>query len=260
VNATSLGGEVDALDPAGYGPITISQAITIEGQGWSYIAPPAGGNAITINAVSGNVAIHGVSLNGAGITGGTAGIVFNSGAGLTVTNCVVQNFVGNSIPSGSGIFLSPSSGTVSFVITNTMVRNNPVGIYYLSNSGSPNSNIVVEHVVATDNGYGLYFAGAGSVNIAISNSIAGNNKSSGITAVGGNAMTMSIDNTTIKGNSEGVVGVTPAIVVLSRSVIQGNGTGIDNGTSNTFYTYGNNLIDFNGTNITSPLNTTVTLR
>ena len=74
VNATSVGGEVDALDPAGYGPITISQAITIEGQGWSYIAPPAGGNGITINAVSGNVAIHGVSLNGVGITGTTTGI------------------------------------------------------------------------------------------------------------------------------------------------------------------------------------------
>ena len=59
VNATSLGGEVDALDPAGYSPIVISQAITIEGQGWSYIAPPPSGNAITINAVSGNVVIHG---------------------------------------------------------------------------------------------------------------------------------------------------------------------------------------------------------
>jgi len=69
VNATSAGGEVDALDPAGYGPIVISQAVTIEGQGWSYIAPPAGGNGITINAVSGNVVIHGVSLNGAGIGG-----------------------------------------------------------------------------------------------------------------------------------------------------------------------------------------------
>ena len=91
VNATSAGGEVDALDPAGYGPITITQAITIEGQGWSYIAPPADGNGITINAVSGNVAIHGVSLNGAGITGNTNGIVFNSGASLTVTDCVAQN-------------------------------------------------------------------------------------------------------------------------------------------------------------------------
>ena len=95
VNATSAGGEVDALDPAGYGPIVISQAVTIEGQGWSYIAPPAGGNGITINAVSGKVSIHGVSLNGAGITGGTNGIVFNSGDTLTVTDCVAQNFAGS---------------------------------------------------------------------------------------------------------------------------------------------------------------------
>ena len=80
VNATSLGGEVDALDPAGYGPIIISQAITIEGQGWSYAAPAANSPAITSNAVTGNVYIHGVSLDGVGITGFTTGIQFNSGA------------------------------------------------------------------------------------------------------------------------------------------------------------------------------------
>ena len=51
VNATAVGGEVDALDAGAYGSFTISQAITIEGQGWSYIAPPTGGNGITINAV-----------------------------------------------------------------------------------------------------------------------------------------------------------------------------------------------------------------
>jgi hypothetical protein len=92
VNATSAGGEVDALDPAGYGPITISHAITIEGQGWSYIAPPANGSGITINAVNGNVAIRGVSLNGVGVSGITDGIIFNSGGSLTITDCVVQNF------------------------------------------------------------------------------------------------------------------------------------------------------------------------
>ena len=88
MTATSPGGEVDALDPGAYGSFTISQAITIEGQGWSYVAPPSGGAAITINAGSGNVTIRGVSLNGVGATGGTNGIVFNSGGSLTVTNCV----------------------------------------------------------------------------------------------------------------------------------------------------------------------------
>ncbi len=156
VNATTVGGEVDALDPAGYGPITITQAITIEGQGWSYIAPPAGGNGITINAVSGKVSIHGVSLNGAGITGGTNGIVFNSGDSLTVTNCVVQNsvFDGSNITTGNGILIQPTSGTVGFVISNTIVAGNGSnGIQYVPQSGSPNVNGTIDNVTATNNGF-----------------------------------------------------------------------------------------------------------
>src|SRR5258708_319400 len=54
VAATAVGGEVDALDPGAYGSFTIGHAITIEGQGWSYVAPPANGNAITINALAGD--------------------------------------------------------------------------------------------------------------------------------------------------------------------------------------------------------------
>ena len=44
VNATVPGGEVVALNPADYGPITINQPITINGQGWAYVAPAAGGS------------------------------------------------------------------------------------------------------------------------------------------------------------------------------------------------------------------------
>src|ERR1700722_12172353 len=55
VNATSAGGEVDALDPGGYGSFTINQAVTIEGEGWSYVAPGSNGVAISVNASSGNV-------------------------------------------------------------------------------------------------------------------------------------------------------------------------------------------------------------
>ena len=187
VNATSAGGEVDALDPAGYGPIIIGQSITIEGQGWSYIAPPANGNGITINAVTGNVVIHGVSLNGAGITGGTNGIVFNSGGSLTVTDCMVQNFAGSGL-TGIGIFIQPTSGTVNFAITNTKVASNGVhGILLFppSGSGTVNANGVVDHVVAMENGgdgmdFQLVHVTGGSVVLAVSNSVTSNNKGRGI--------------------------------------------------------------------------------
>jgi len=34
-NVTAAGGEINVLDPAGYGPLTISQALSIQGHGWA---------------------------------------------------------------------------------------------------------------------------------------------------------------------------------------------------------------------------------
>src|SRR5262249_13408250 len=149
----SPGGEVDALDPAGYGPIDIDRPITIEGQGWSYIAPPAGGDAIFINAGNGNVTIHGVSVNGAGITGPTNGIVFFSGSSLTVTNCVLQNFAYSGLETtGNGILIQPTSGTVKFTITDTISSNNGHhGISYDPQSGSASAIGVIDRVTANAN-------------------------------------------------------------------------------------------------------------
>src|SRR5258708_4776095 len=118
VAATAAGGEVDALDPGAYGSFTISHAITIEGQGWSYVAPGANGVAITINAVvdRDKISIHGVSLNGVGVASAT-GIQFNSGQSLTVQDSFVRNFAGD------GIDFKPTGGGFLFV-SNTVVSDN----------------------------------------------------------------------------------------------------------------------------------------
>jgi hypothetical protein len=263
--ATAPHGEIFVLDPANYGSLTITQAVSIEGHGWASIAPPSNGNAITINAgPNDSISIHGVSIDGTGATGGTNGIVFNSGGSLTVTNCTAKNFVFSSGNTGNGVFLQPTSGTIKFAITNTVVANNDVaGILYFPPSGSPLASGVIEHLVATGNNTGIEIINRGSLDIAVSNSVASNNNN-GIFVQGGNALTISIDNTTVNGNSlVGIEANIPASVLLSRSVIQGNGTGTQNstGTTNTFYTYGNNLIDLNGNNFSgTALNSSVTLR
>src|ERR1700751_3399507 len=48
-NSVVDNGEIDVLDPAGYGALTITHAISIQGHGFSGISA-ASGNAITINA------------------------------------------------------------------------------------------------------------------------------------------------------------------------------------------------------------------
>ena len=114
------------------------------------------------------------------------GIVVNSAGNLTIANCTLQNFVsGVGFNTGNGILMQPTSGTLDFTVINTTARNNNfVGVYYLPQSGSPNANGVIDHVVATNNGTGIsaYTAqtSGGTTVVAISNSIASDNNSNGI--------------------------------------------------------------------------------
>jgi hypothetical protein len=250
----AAGGEVTAIDSAGFGPITITQAVTITSPDGveAGIVPNPGGDAIDINAGPNDVVVlRGLTLNGSGV--GSSGVVFNSGAKLMVTNCVVQNFPFEllSLRSGNGILIQPTSNAVNFVITGTIVSNNGSnGIFYVPQSSSVNANGVIDHVTATDNGAnGADFftvATSGNTNVAISNSIASNNAGDGIFISDGHVgfLKVSIDNTEITNNGIGIAAPTFGdVVVLSRSVVTFNGTAIQDGTVGSFYTYTNNQID-----------------
>jgi Right handed beta helix region len=246
VNATSPGGEVDALDPAGYGPITISQAITIEGQGWSYIAPPTGGNGITINAVSGNVAIHGVSLNGVGITGMTFGIAFNSGSSLTVRDSVIQNFTKD------GIHFQPAASSQLSVL-NTLVSNNGSNGISIPPTGSGTTTGVLNHVDIENNGVnGLFVDSVGlqSINVTFSDSVSANNGANGVLTQHPLAW-VTIRRCTISNNVTGLAAAGSGAIVIAQSIITGNGNAWDNG-SGGIGSAGDNFIINNSSNNNSP--------
>jgi hypothetical protein len=259
-NIVAAGGEIDILDPAGYGDITITHAISIfnDGVGTAGMLAPPGGTAITINAGSSDaIQLRGLTIEGSGT--GYNGIVFNSGASLTVTNCVAQNFVYVTANTGMGILIQPSAGSTSFVVSNTIVSNNAnVGIYYIvPPGGTPSTNGIIDHVVATNNVAGIRVTtvGASVTTLAISNSIASNNFDGIQLNATSGSLTVSIDNTSVNGNTNyGIQAGSAATVFLGRSVITGNGTGVYNGTtpSNTFFTYMDNRINGNSTNIGGP--------
>jgi hypothetical protein len=206
----------------------------------------------------------GLEIDGAGA--GYNGIVLNAAGSLTVTNCTLQNFVQNGSDgnTGNGIEMQPTTGTLAFTITNTTASNNGnVGIFFFPPSGSPTVTGVIDHVVAdaSQDGIVVFSTTGGSVVVTVSDSIASNNSQGGIFAGQGTAtFKLSIDNVTISGNGTGIEARTPANVLLGRSVITGNATGVNNTTSpNTFYTYQDNRINLNGTDISgTALNTTFT--
>src|SRR5579872_5760289 len=81
----AAGGEIDVLDPAGYGAVTITKALSIvnDGVGTAGIQASSGATAITINASSSdNVTLRGLSIDGLG-SGGN-GVALGSGGSLTI--------------------------------------------------------------------------------------------------------------------------------------------------------------------------------
>ena len=88
---TKLGGEVIALDSAGYGPVTITQAVTITAPGGVYAGVSvATGDGITINAPGAEVTLRGLTITG---IGGLSGVHFTSGALLRVEACEISGFM-----------------------------------------------------------------------------------------------------------------------------------------------------------------------
>ncbi len=253
-------GIIAALDPGKYGPLTITYPITVNGNGWAAITAPAQGNGITVNAGSGNVILTGLEVDGAGA--GYNGIVFNSGSSLTVSNCIVKDFISSNSTSGNGIMIAPTSGMIDFTIVNTIALNNgSAGIHYLPASGAATATGAIDHVIAANNAIGmavdLSAAAAGSAAVTISNSITNNNTSDGIVTASVTAtVTVTADRDEISSNGTGVGVGANTSVLLSRSVIAKNSTyGISN--SGTAASSGDNRIsgngssDINGTALTS---------
>src|SRR5947207_7761304 len=65
ISKTAAGGEIDALDPAGYGAVTITKSITIDGTGTLASVLVSGTNGIIINAGTGvRVLLRNIQING----------------------------------------------------------------------------------------------------------------------------------------------------------------------------------------------------
>src|SRR5215470_223185 len=122
ISKTAAGGEIDALDPAGYGALTITKAITIDGGGGQVASVlVAGTNGIVVQAGANDVVIlrnlrfNGISGSG---NGGINGIRWLSGKDLNVEDCYIFGFTQN------GVDISLNQGTQATAhIIHTVIKN-----------------------------------------------------------------------------------------------------------------------------------------
>jgi len=166
VNVVDAGGEVTAIDSAGFGPVNINKAVTITSPPGieASIAAAAGGSAVAVAAGATDVVtLRGLTLNGGG--SGGYGINFTAGAKLAVIDCVISNYT------QYGILVKNSSATNTLVlVTNTVVTETVGGIELITfGTGSISGNF--GGLTLDNNTNSIHFvADGGLVNAVIVNS------------------------------------------------------------------------------------------
>jgi len=91
ISKTAAGGEINVLDPGGFGAVTITKTITIDATGVEAGVLINGTNGIRVAAgATDSVFLRGLDFVGLGT--GIDGIEFSSGLMLTVENCRISGF------------------------------------------------------------------------------------------------------------------------------------------------------------------------
>jgi hypothetical protein len=121
ISKTATGGEINVLDPGGFGAVTITKSITIDGSGIIGSILSSGTNGIIVNAPNGLVTIRNFSINGTGTIMGPNGIRVMAVKKLTVENCSLSNFA------DKGIDVNTTTGA-DIAISNVTINNASGGI------------------------------------------------------------------------------------------------------------------------------------
>src|SRR5689334_11950939 len=124
ISKTAAGGEIDALDPAGYGAVTITKAITIDGGGGQVASVLVSGtNGIVVQAGANDVVtLRNLQFNGIGT--GINGVRFLSGKDLNVESCYIFGFTTN----GLDVALNQATQATVHVYHSVFKNNAGVGI------------------------------------------------------------------------------------------------------------------------------------
>lgn len=195
ISKTAVGGEIDVLDPGGFGAVTITKSISIEAVGLVAGVLVSGTNGIVINAgPTDTVVLRGLTFEGLGT--GLSGVNFMAGGALYVQDCTINHF-------RTGINVFPSSGQTRVFIDRTVVRNNSMDGVLFSPSGAASVFATLDRVTTENNGGAGVNANnlAFGVDVSVESSTSANNNF-GILSVGGS--TVNLSNVTVFGNSTGL--------------------------------------------------------
>ena len=221
ISKTATGGEISVLDPAGYGTLTITKAITVDGgtgAGWgSVLASGLSGFTINIttNLTTDKVILRNLSINGNNSVGTFHGIRFLDGAELTVENVDIFNFAGD------GINITQAQQSVTHIRNVTMDRIAGNGVKATTTVGQALVTLEDSTIHATTSGFDAVANVRGAVKNTTFDSGTVCFKTSGSGSV------VNADDLFVSYCTTGVQASAGSTINIGDSMIVQNGTGIN---------------------------------
>lgn len=246
ISKTAAGGIIDALDPGGFGALTITKAMTLEGNGTLASTLSSGTNGIVVNITSGtgrNVVLRNILIDGSGVTLGVNGIRFLAGDSLLVEDCYIKSF------SAAGIDFENDTGIGQLVVRRTSISQTAQGVLVKPQAAATAARASIHDCVLATNAAGVRAEDRANVNIYESR-VSGNNGDGVVSfAAGAIGTVVVVANSQISGNTGAGLKTSGAnsFIKVSASNITGNATGLDHSAGGTLETYGNNVFVLNST-------------
>lgn len=255
ISKTAAGGEINCIDSAGFGAVTITKAIAIVCDNVESGIAASGTNGIIINAgATDAIQISGLDIEGH--TSGTIGVRFLAGGSLIIQNSIIRGFNGGS---ALGVQFAPS-GDATLHIANTLITENGASgvgggvLIQPTGTGTAKVSVTDSRLIGnTNTGFWMLSTGnTGAGNIAdVTDSVVANNAGSGIVI---NAQTgvaparLMVNRTMVSNNNLGMVASgAGATARLGSSTVSGNATGVLSNLSAVLSSYGNNQFHHNTT-------------
>jgi len=254
ISKTAAGGEIDALDPGGFGALTITKSITIDGGGGQVasVLVAATNGFVVAAAATDVVTIRNVSIQGLACptcsNPGINGIRFISGKELHIENVTVQNFSTDCVDyttttASSSLFISGSilracgfagvnvsgitGGTNRVTITNSLITRSSIGVLV-----NDNNRVAIQDTAIANNLFTGVFSLAkagGTASISLDRCTVSNNGGTGViagdpTATGPSNVWISNNQIDFNVGNGVTVSTNGHVMTFLNNGIQGNGT------------------------------------
>jgi len=252
VSKTAPAGEINCLDSAGFGAVTITRALTIACEGVIGSVLVSGTNGIVVQAgPNDRVILRGIEINGIGT--GLNGIRFLSGSSLLVENCTIYDFT------NLGIDMNLTGQTGDLFVRNTSIKDSGGGIRVAVSGAFLSST--VKDVYFTRIGNNALEVATGNASMNVDNALIARTSSTGasnaVVASASGAL-INLNNSMLVNNTNAVHASTSgALIRLNNNALYNNTNGIVIAAGATVASANNNKLAGNGPSAAPNANITV---